>query len=393
MEAGEVPPEGAGGEARLEADHMSLWIELFYDLVFVAAILIFSAGVIHVHSSSGATWIVLVFAASWWVWFSTTVCANRFHMTDLVHRLLLLTQMLFVVLIAMEARVSVTGDSTYLVLEYGALLLTIALMYLRAERRGSPGSGYARRLAVVNLAASVCFFVAAVLPEAARLTVASVAVVLLVVPSVMILHRMEDFSTEDERHMVERMGAFTLIVFGESFVEVAVSLSHATISRVDVTALVFEFVLVFALFTSYFEDIPVAGLNQHRFGWWAGSHLVAQICIAGMAISVTKLVDVGSGHQIPHAEILRLTVPLATFYVALAATGWSTRRRPIGPLAVARLSTAGLVVVFGVATWYLSRIHLAEALPIFAAIAVLHAAYALHLRTGTEVVAVPPPPG
>ncbi len=368
---------------------MSVWIELFYDLVFVAAILIFSAGVIHVHSSVGATWIILVAAASWWVWFSTTVCANRFHMTDMGHRLLLLVQMLFVVLMAMEARVSVTGDSTYLAFEYGVLLLTIALMYFRADRRAGTGGGYPRRLAILNLAASLCFFVALVLPEAGRLALASVTVVVLVVPSVMILHRMEDFSVDDERHMVERMGAFTLIVFGESFVEVAVSLSRSTITRIDVVSLVFEFILVFALFTSYFEDIPAAGLNQHRFGWWAGSHLVAQICIAGTAISVSKLVDVNSGHHLPDGEILRLTVPLAVFYAALAVTGGSTRRRPIAPMAIARLSTSAIILVVGVVAWEVPWIHITAALPLFAGVAIIHAAYLLRLRAGTHVVTGP----
>jgi low temperature requirement protein LtrA len=33
---------------------MSTWIELFYDLIFVAAILIFSTAVTHVQPSSGA---------------------------------------------------------------------------------------------------------------------------------------------------------------------------------------------------------------------------------------------------------------------------------------------------------------------------------------------------
>jgi len=66
-------------------DHMSAWIELFYDLIFVAAILIFSTAVTHVHPTSGVAWIILVFAASWWVWFTTTWCANRYHMVDLTH--------------------------------------------------------------------------------------------------------------------------------------------------------------------------------------------------------------------------------------------------------------------------------------------------------------------
>ena len=369
------------------SDHMSIWIELFYDLGFVAAILIISAAVAHVHPSSGIIWLVIVFAALWWVWFTTTVCANRFHMVDLPHRLLLLFQMLVIVLMAMEARVSVAGDSAYLALEYGLLLLTVGFMYFRAARlEGSSDSGYAVRLAVLNAVSAACFFVAVPLPESARLILSAAGLVLLVIPSIIILHHVINFSDSDEKHLGERMGAFTLIVCGESFVEIAISVSGATIDTVDIVALVFEFILVFALFTSYFDDVPAAGLNQRRFGWWASMHLVTQICIGGTAVAASKLVNLDTSHHLPDIEILRLTVPLAIFYIALAGVGVCTRRRPIGPLAVARVLTSVGVAVVGVAAWLIPWIHMAEALPIFAAIAVVHAFVAVRLRAQTLVI-------
>ena len=368
-------------------DNMSIWIELFYDLSFVAAILIISAAVAHVHPSSGIIWIVLVFAALWWVWFTTTICANRFHMVDLPHRLLLLFQMLVIVLMAMEARVSVASDSAYLALEYGLLLLAVGFMYFRAARLGgSSDSGYAVRLAVLNAVSAACFFVAVLLPESARLILSAAGLVLLVIPSIIILQRVNDFSDSDEKHLADRMGAFTLIVCGESFVEIAISVSGATINRVDVVALVFEFILVFALFTSYFDDIPAAGLNQRRFGGWASLHLVTQICIAGTAVAASKIVNIDTSHRLPDIEILWLTVPLAILYLALAGVGVCTRRRPVGPLAVARALTAVGVAVAGVAAWWIPWIHMAEALPILAAIAVIHAFVAVRLRARTLVI-------
>ena len=368
-------------------DHMSIWIELFYDLGFVAAILIISVAVAHVHPSSGIIWLVLVFAALWWVWFTTTICANRFHMVDLPHRLLLLFQMLVIVLMAMEARVSVAGDSAYLALEYGLLLLAVGFMYFRAARLGgSSDSGYAVRLAVLNAVSAVCFFVAVLLPESARLILSAASLVLLVIPSIIILQHVNDFSDNDEKHLADRMGAFTLIVCGESFVEIAISVSGATIDKVDVVALVFEFILVFALFTSYFDDIPAAGLNQRLFGGWASLHLVTQICIAGTAVAASKVVNIDTSHRLPDIEILWLTVPLAILYLALAGVGVCTRRRPVGPLAVARVLTAVGVAVAGVAAWWIPWIHMAEALPILAAIAVIHAFVAVRLRARTLVI-------
>jgi low temperature requirement protein LtrA len=322
----------------------------------------------------------------WWVWFTTTVCANRFHMSDFPHRLLLLLQMLIIVLMAMEARVSVTGDSTYLALEYGALLLTTAIMYFRAARSPGADQKYAGRIAALNAVVGVLFGIAVVLPETARLALCGVGLALLVGPSIRLLHQMKEFSEDAEQHITERMGAFTLIVCGESFVEIALSVSGAVITRVDVFSLVFEFILVFAIFTGYFEDIPAAGLNQRFFGWWAALHLVAQISIAATAVSASKLISLSIGRRLPDLEILRLTVPLSVFYLTLAGIGACTRRRPIGPLARLRLMTAAAVAVVGVAAWWIPWIHMEEALPLLTVVAVIHALVVVRVRGGTEAV-------
>ena len=378
-----------GGPSSPRSDPVSRWIELFYDLIFVAALLIFSVAVGHVHPSSGIIWLVLVFAALWWVWFTTTLCANRFHMVDLRHRLLLLFQMLVIVLMAMEARVSVVGDSAYLAAEYGFLLLTVGFMYFRAARRsGSSDRGYAMRLAILNAVTAACFFVAAPIPEIGRLILSAVAVVLLVIASIAMLQRTDDFSGIDEEHLLERMGAFTLIVCGEAFVEIAISVSDATIDTVNIAALVFEFILVFALFTSYFDDIPAAGLNRRRSGQWALLHLVTQIGIAGTAVAASKLINLKISHRLPDFEILWLTATLAIVYLALAGVGVCTRRRPAGPLAVTRVITAAGVAVAGLAIWRISSIQMAEALPIFAVIVVIHAFVVVGLRAQTRVIDV-----
>ena len=115
---------------------MGEWLELFYDLVFVAAILVFSSAVSHLHDGARIGWVVVVFAAVWWVWLSTTIFVNRFRMTDLGHRILLLLQMFLVVLIAIEARAGVVDDEAYLAATYGLP---------RRHRRGDVLAGGASR--------------------------------------------------------------------------------------------------------------------------------------------------------------------------------------------------------------------------------------------------------
>jgi low temperature requirement protein LtrA len=367
---------------------MGVWIELFYDLVFVAAILVFSSAISHLHDGARIGWVVIVFAAVWWIWLSTTVFTNRFRMTDLGHRLLILLQMFFVVLIAMEARAGVVQDETYLALTYGALVGTVAAMYWRAWRQGGPDSAFAGQLAALNAIAAVLFLIAAPLPEGMRIAVAAVGIAVVVLPAIARSGRLSEFPAIDEDHLVERLGAFTIIVCGESFVKVAIAVSDSTVNGVDVVALAFQFVLTFALWASYFEDVPHAGLNQRRAGPWLAWHFVAQLGIAGTAIGVSKLVSLGFFEQLPAEDILEIMATLVLVYLGLAGIGVCTRRRPRRPLLALRLGTAVVVALAGLAAWQLPWFDLLEGVAVLTLVAVAHAFLVARLRARTVVVAL-----
>jgi low temperature requirement protein LtrA len=368
---------------------MAVWIELFYDLVFVAAILVFSSAVSHLHDGARIGWVVVVFAAVWWAWLSTTMFVNRFRMEDGTHRLLILLQMFLVVLIAMEARAGVVDDEAYLAATYGLLVALIAVMYWRAWRAGGRDAAFARTLAGLHGIAALCFLVAAPLPEVARIVLAAVGMAVMIVPALFRSTRLPEFPPIDEGHLVERLGAFTIIVCGESFVKVAIAVSGNTVDGVDIVALAFQFVLTFALWASYFEDIPQAGVNQRRLTPWLGLHLVVQLGIAGTAIGVSKLVQLDLLEHLPSEDILEIMATLAVVYLGLAGLGVCTRRRPRRPLFVLRIATAVAVALVGLGAWKVSWVDLVEGVALLTVVAVAHAV--LVARLGAETVVVPAP--
>jgi low temperature requirement protein LtrA len=378
--------EQQGGLDLLGDMGIAIWVELFYDLIYVAAMLIFSAAVETVRPESGVVWIIASFAAAWWIWFSTTACANRFHSSDLIHRLLLLFQMLVIVLMAMESRVSVIGDSTWLAGEYGTLLITVAIMYWRASRAGGEHARAALALARINLIAAVIFLVAPAVSESARLILCLIGMAVAVVPTMITWHQLETFSRRDEGHFVERMAAFTLIVCGEAFIEVALRVSGPKIIRLDLVSLGYEFLLTFAMFSLYFRDITAAGLQQRRFGWWAFWHLVMMIGIAGTAIGSSLLVSLDPSHHIANVEIIKLTGSLVMFFVGLAGIGCCGRRSPQGPLLRVRLATAAIVAAVGVFAWIVPWMHLAEVLPAFLVVTIGAVVISSRLRSSTTVL-------
>jgi low temperature requirement protein LtrA len=381
-----VTPEGGRQVVSYTLEQLGVWLELFYDLIFVAAILVFSSAVSHLHDADRIMWVVLVFCAVWWVWLSTTMVTNRFRTTDFVHRMLVLAQMLLVALVAMEARAGVVDDEAALLCTYAALVASIGVMYWRAARAGGPHAAFARRLAHVHALAAVCFVVAAPLPEFGRILGAALGMALMIVPAAVRSTRLADYPPIDEAHLVERLGAFTIIVCGEAFVKVAIAASDSKIDGIDVVALAFQFILTFALWASYFEDIPFAGIDQRRFAGWCSFHLVTQLGIAGTAIGVSKLVALDFFDHLPAEDILEIMATLALVYVGLAGVGASTRRRPRAPLLVFRLATAVVVALAGLLAWQLPWFELLEGVAVLTLVAVVHAFLVPRLRARTAVL-------
>jgi len=208
-----------------------------------------------------------------------------------------------------------------------------------------------------------------------------------IIPAVVQSQRLGGVAAIDERHIVERMGAFTIIVCGEAFLKVAIQISSAPAAHVDFMALGFQFVLTFAIWTAYFQDMPHAGIRPDRFARWVALHLLVQLCIAGTAIGVAQMVAIDPLAHLPASDILEVTATLAVMYVGLALLGLCTRRQPARPLFALRLSTAVVIAAVGVAAWRVPWVNLVEGVALLSTVAIVHAFAADRLRRQTEVSA------
>jgi low temperature requirement protein LtrA len=364
---------------------MTAWLELFYDLVFVAMILVLSNAVTYLDRPNRVFWVIAVFGALWCIWLQTTLFTNVFRVHDMTHRLLILVQMFLVILVAMEAHEGVMEDAVYLSLTYGALVGTVAIMYWRCARSRSQGARYARTRTLFLTAAAALFLVSAAVPVV-RGVVWAVALVLSLGPfRWQPTSEADSIPALDEQHLIERFGALTIIVCGESFVKVAIVVSAGSIQDVDLLALGFQFVLTFALWLSYFEDIPHAGLRRTRVTAWLLLHLALQLGIAGTAIGVSQIIRTDPFDPLPTSEILAITAAMAATYLALGLLGPCTRRVPVGPLLVLRLSTSAAVVVVGLAVWQISSLDLVVGVAALTVVAIVHSIVVVRLDTETTV--------
>ncbi len=290
---------------------MAAWLELFYDLIFVAAILVFSAAVSHLEDEVRIAWVVGVFVAVWWIWVSTTMFVNRFRVDDVGQRVLVLLQMFLVVVLAVEAREGVLRDGPFISITYACLIGTVAVMYGREARARGPLGPYAIRRATWATGSVLVFVLAGAVPVEVREPLWVLGLGITIIPAVVQSSRMRLSAPIDEAHIVERMGAFTIIVCGEAFLKVAIQVTTAPIEHIDFLALAFQFVLTFAIWSTYFQDVPHAGIRGRRFAPWIALHLVVQMGIIGTAIGVAKMVAVDPLAHVPASDILEVTATLA----------------------------------------------------------------------------------
>ena len=199
---------------------------------------------------------VAVFVSVWWVWLLTTMFTNRFRTHDMTHRLLVLCQMFLVILVAMEAHEGVVRDGVYLSVTYAALIGTVAIMYACHAHLHDRAAEYARRRSRWLAAAAAVFVVGVDRPHRRAGLIWLIAFGLSVEPALRRSSPTDGAPGVDEHHLLERMGALTIIVCGEAFVKVAIAVSSGSVVEVDVIALVFQFVLTFAIWLDLLRGHP-----------------------------------------------------------------------------------------------------------------------------------------
>lgn len=280
-------------------ERRSFWFELFYDLVVVAALVNGCRLVEGSPSNVGqllgpdaglGVWLGATLAVIVVLWMLTTLYANVYRTDDWKSRSLILIQM-FSVAIAILA-IGGKGESLENGIGFGALgvaFLSIALLYGLSDRARE------RREALLVMwatgVASVIFLAGVPLsdrdPWINGLIFAAGALAGCVPVWWTLLGRVATKRLVDVAHFSQRIGELLLIVLGESFVEVVMSLDGFTRipnPPVLVVALLIPFTTGAFYFTAIASRRPPRGVGPLRL-WFLAHYLL----IFGLMALTTRL--------------------------------------------------------------------------------------------------------
>jgi len=287
----------AGGE--VTERHASV-LELFYDLVFVAAVAELAEALLHDPTRLGLLHYVVLFVPIWWAWVGYTFFADRFDNDDLIHRAIMLAAMLAVSSVAEavpEAFTSPAGSIRFAA-SYVAVRVLLLLQYARAHRcvpvarpltgRYLTGFGIGAALWLVSVfvpgPARYACWAAGVLVELATPLASASAI------------RRVPFHTS---HIPERFGLFVLIVLGESVTLDAIGIASSRLDLMASLVVVAGFFIAAGLWWLYFDCVDSSPMRRwRRTGQvYVYGHLVVFAAITASGAGVLLSSRAAAGYQ------------------------------------------------------------------------------------------------
>ncbi|MFN8125966.1 MAG: low temperature requirement protein A [Candidatus Nanopelagicales bacterium] len=292
------------------------WLELFFDLAFVAAIVVVSASYSRDYSAGQAAWLMLVFALIWTTWLMTTLRLQGSEISGVLPRVLIVVQMALVLLMAITAD-EFLQDVTDEVSEpvgffFGLVLATGMLLNRAVTTPGDPAR--MTRSETWRLVAAIAVFMMTRFVTSPQYSVVLWIGALLLVLST--LRRNVVWNAEVAHRVTHRFGEFTIIVLGESFLKLALVAGEEPMEDLDLYALPLVFAVITAIWWIYFAYVSPAGMATRQRTWML-MHLPLHLFTIALAVGLSKLLlpenetYQGSGYGL-------IAVPLVAVLLCLA---------------------------------------------------------------------------
>jgi len=302
------------------------WLELFYDLVYVATLIQIGNFLSDNLTLLGFGQFLVMMFVVWWSWGGETLYQNRYVTDDIWHRLLVFIQIGGVA--TMGLSVSGAFGDLYVQFTLGYVLVRVMtiLMYVRTYFSHPESRAYATRY-MVGFAGGIGIWLAAlVLPAEFHWVAWLVAIAF----EALWWARPASTETEvedwgpDVHHMLERFGIFTIIVLGEAFVKVLDDAQGTALGIEQILFGVTALVVLYALWWLYFSDTAdrLFDISSNlKLSSWSYAHLFLATSLVAFGVAAKKLFaeTINYSDKVVTDEYrLLLTAAVAIFLLALA---------------------------------------------------------------------------
>jgi low temperature requirement protein LtrA len=335
------------------------WMELFFDLIFVAAVAQVGKPLSADYSLPGLLRYSFLFVLIWLAWSGHTLYSTRFDTDDLVQRLLILVQSFIAAVMAANAKDALDStDAAGFGAAYAGMRIVLALQYLRA-RRVRETRPLTTRYAIGFGCAAVIWIASALAPVPERywLWIAALAVDFSV-PWLAAKHSVN--YPPDAAHFPERFGLFTIILIGEFVAAVMHGIESQETWPVAAAFTAFSsMAFAFALWWWYFDGAQSSAERHIRtkrqaalFQVWNYAHLPLFLGIGVAGAGFEHAIALRAGETLHHSAAAILCTAVAVLMLALMTIGATSeavqKRRALTKHLWPQCVALALVVLLGV---------------------------------------------
>ena len=313
----------------------STWLQLFFDLVYVAILVELGNNLAHDLTSQGLLEFALLFIPIWWSWLEFVDYGRRYPIDDIGQRILTVLYMAIMLLLAFEIH-SLTGTSTTTFLfTYGLSKFVLALMYVRAWTHYPSYRHLAsHRLLGYTVVGLLWIAIAFIAPSNLWLWVLPIVIGMLLPLFIRLSHKITGRSNLPGppikyQFTLHRFGELTIIVLGEFFIKLVASSAGRELSIVNYFIGAGLLAISVSLWWLYFDHLEHANLakvgSQPQI--WAYAHYPFMAAITAYGVVGNKIFAALPRVPLDDTRRLLFTCALATAVLAYGLIEWASKEK------------------------------------------------------------------
>jgi len=310
-------------EGDMDEERKASWLELFWDLIFVAAIAELSHFMMHgIHGFHDVFTMMLLFVPVWWIWNGVTFYNERYEMNNVRHRVLMFVSMLPVAGIAYTIHDALGTLANLFAIFNIVARLVLTYMWMTAHR-----TELEKKLCThfsVGLMVSSALFLASVFVNPAyRIALWSAAIVADLASPLFSLDIQAKLPRISTSHLPERFGLLIILTLGETVISSFKGLSDIKTFNWFTLVLAAESLLItFMIWWLYIDHVMYRVFKPGL--WYALSwcylHLPLFIAIIGLSATVgiiTATPYTSAWQHVPLATQWQLAILLSVVLLVL----------------------------------------------------------------------------
>jgi low temperature requirement protein LtrA len=297
------------------------WFELYFDLVFVAAVGELATALAADPSSATFARFAGLFTVVAWAWAGFTLYANRFDTDDLVYRLAKSLAMLAIAALAINIHRVMKGDGGTVGFAAGYVVLRVLLvaLYLRA-RRNVTGEGRDLVDLYISLFSltTALWLISIFCPEPYRVVLWAVAIAIDLAGAPLAWRRLSGVPVVVS-HLTERFGTFFIIVLGEAVTGVVAGVAGFEFSSESWAVAGICFAIGLVLWWIYFDLADTSVVGRGALGFvYPYSHLPLLAGVAAFGAGTHLAITNAASPGLPPGARWALAGGVALFALALS---------------------------------------------------------------------------